>query len=331
MPQVPRSLRLLRKAEAALLSAIEVYNKPDFSYREETFSILMLNAWELLLKAKTLLDSGNKLKSILVHETRATKSGRQSKKTYLRRSRSGNPQTKSLGQIIVALDKDASSRLSAPVRANVDALAEIRDNAVHYFNAGPQLAKQVLEIGTAAVRNFIELARRWFQIDLSKYNLYLMPIGFVAAPGVATAIPASPDEAKLVRYLAEVIRASRSDEEQDFHVALEVNLSFKRAPADAVAAVAVTTDPSAPKVTLSEEDIRKMYPWDYTELLQRLRSRYSDFKATEKFQSIRRPLMSDTRYVRTRYLDPKKPKSGKKDFYNPNIVSEFDKHYTRRS
>lgn len=321
----------MRKAEAALMSAIEVYNKPDFRYREETFSILMLNAWELLLKAKLVLENGNRLRCILVYETRATKKGRPSKKTYLRKNRSGNLQTKSLGQVIVALDADAKSRLSGSVKSNLDALIEIRDNAVHYFNASPRLAKQVLEIGTASVKNFIELARRWFSVDLSGYGLYLMPIGFVSAPGTATAIPASTDEAKLVRYLAEVIRASRSDEDRDFNVALEIDLSFKRAPSDAVAAIAVTTDPNAPKVTLSEEDIRKTYPWDYRELARRLRNRYSDFKATPKFHGIRKPLMSDQRYVRTRYLDPGNPKSGRKDFYNPNIVSEFDKHYTRRS
>ncbi|BAW80716.1 hypothetical protein TAO_1346 [Candidatus Nitrosoglobus terrae] len=35
-----------------MLSAIEIYNKPDFKYREEIFSIIAINAWELLLKAK---------------------------------------------------------------------------------------------------------------------------------------------------------------------------------------------------------------------------------------------------------------------------------------
>jgi hypothetical protein len=330
MVQISRSARFLRKAEAALLSAIEIYNKPDFKYREETFAILMLNAWELLLKAKLVSDNRNLLQCILVYETRPTKLGLQSKKTYLRRNRSGNLYTKSLGQVITALDKDARSRLPSQVRSNLDALTEIRDNAVHYFNASPQLAKQVLEIGTASVKNFIELARRWFAIDLSGYSLYLMPIGFVAAPGTTSAIPASPDEAKLVRYLAEVITASRSDENRDFNVALEVNLSFRRASSDALAAIAVTTDPSAPKVVLSEEDIRKTYPWDYKELVRRLRNRYSDFKTTPKFHSIRKPLMGDPRYVRTRYLDRENPKSVKKDFYNSNILNQFDKHYTRR-
>ena len=44
-----RSQELVDKSIAAMVSAIEVYNKPDFKYREETFSILAINAWELLL------------------------------------------------------------------------------------------------------------------------------------------------------------------------------------------------------------------------------------------------------------------------------------------
>lgn len=43
---------LLEKSIHAALSAIEIYNKPDFKYREERFSILMVNALELLLKAR---------------------------------------------------------------------------------------------------------------------------------------------------------------------------------------------------------------------------------------------------------------------------------------
>jgi hypothetical protein len=45
------SRHLLRNAKSALLAAIEIYNKPGFSYRDECFVILLLNAWELILKA----------------------------------------------------------------------------------------------------------------------------------------------------------------------------------------------------------------------------------------------------------------------------------------
>jgi len=34
-----------------MLAAIEIYNKPQIEYRDECFLILLVNAWELLLKA----------------------------------------------------------------------------------------------------------------------------------------------------------------------------------------------------------------------------------------------------------------------------------------
>ena len=45
---------LIDKSIGSMLSAIEIYNKPDFKYREETFTILAINSWELLLKARIL-------------------------------------------------------------------------------------------------------------------------------------------------------------------------------------------------------------------------------------------------------------------------------------
>jgi hypothetical protein len=34
-----------------MIASIELYNKPQFPYREEVFVILLVNAWELLLLA----------------------------------------------------------------------------------------------------------------------------------------------------------------------------------------------------------------------------------------------------------------------------------------
>lgn len=64
MPSSVTSKELIEKSVQAAVSAIELYNKPDFKYREESFAILMSNAWELLLKAKTLKDSGENLDTI---------------------------------------------------------------------------------------------------------------------------------------------------------------------------------------------------------------------------------------------------------------------------
>ena len=60
------SKELLDKSLQAAISAIELYNKPDFRYREETFAVLICTAWELLLKAKVLKDGNEDFNLILV-------------------------------------------------------------------------------------------------------------------------------------------------------------------------------------------------------------------------------------------------------------------------
>jgi hypothetical protein len=79
---------LVEKATQAAVASIEVYNKPGFKYREETFAILMLNAWELLLKARILKENKNKLRSIEVWDSKASV-GENSKKTRAKKEPGG--------------------------------------------------------------------------------------------------------------------------------------------------------------------------------------------------------------------------------------------------
>ena len=65
-----RSRELLDRAIAAMVAAIEVYNRPSFTYRVESFAILALNAWELLLKAKWLALHNNQIRSLYVLESK---------------------------------------------------------------------------------------------------------------------------------------------------------------------------------------------------------------------------------------------------------------------
>jgi hypothetical protein len=332
MSRNTRSERLLFNAEAALISAIEIYNKPSFAYREETFAILALNAWELLLKSKLLETKKNNARCLYIYATRELAPGRQSVKKYIKRNRTGNKMTIGISECIVRLEAE-KIQVPEPIKTNLTALAEVRDNAIHFINASPRLSKQVLEIGTACLRNFIELGKQWLGLDLSHYSLYLMPIGFMPSGEAATAISLSPDEQKVVNYLANLTRTGNTGEVQDYHVSLDVNISFKRTSAAAANAVIVTNDPHDPNavhVNLSEEDIRKQYPWDYGDLTEKLKNRYIDFKANPKYHELRKKIAVNPQYKKTRYLDPGNPSGQRKDFFNPNIITEFDKSYTRR-
>lgn len=331
MAKFGRPTRLMKNAEAALISAIEIYNKPSFAYREETFAILALNAWELLLKAK-LVQVKNDLRCLHIYLTRELSPGRQSKRLYPLRNRTGNMMTISLTECITRLETEKIA-VPDPVKKNLDALTEIRDNAIHYVNASTQLSKQVMEIGTACLRNFVELGKQWLNLDLSRYGLYLMPIGFLPSGEAVTAIALSNQEQKVVNYLATLMREGHDKEVHDYHVSLDVNISFKRTTAQAANAVIVANDPTNPNavpVSMSEENIRDQYPWDYEKLSVKLGNRYIDFKVNPKYHALRKALAVNPQYMKTRYLDPGNTKSSRKDFFNPNIIKEFDKSYTLR-
>jgi hypothetical protein len=50
----PIYLKLFDKSVAAITAAVEIYNKPGFQYRDETFALLALNAWELIREFTSL-------------------------------------------------------------------------------------------------------------------------------------------------------------------------------------------------------------------------------------------------------------------------------------
>jgi hypothetical protein len=145
----PIYAKLVDKAVAAITSAVEVYNKPGFQYRDETFSLLALNAWELLLKARLVQISGGKQRAIFVYERRKTKSGAWSSKEYLKRSRSNNPLTIGIRAAAGKLDTHAPSKLPDAVKNNLEVLIEVRDCAAHYFSSSLSLRRQLLEVGVA--------------------------------------------------------------------------------------------------------------------------------------------------------------------------------------
>ena len=55
---------MARCAREALFAAVEIYNKPRVEFREQTVAFLLVNAWEVLLKARIVQQNGGKIQSI---------------------------------------------------------------------------------------------------------------------------------------------------------------------------------------------------------------------------------------------------------------------------
>ena len=283
---------LAEKSVSAAVAAIEVYNKPNFAYREEAFSLLMGNAWELLLKAKWLADHGDVLETLYDIETIAGQ-------LQPKRNRSGNPITFGLTYLAAKLLEDQNSGLEKPCHDNLLALVEIRDNAAHFLNKDLYFGRRILEIGTASLRNYLQLVTEWFQLDLSTYNFFLMPISFYHGFETATSASLShyPDQVRrLIEYLDSLEACVPEEEHPRQHVALHLITQLVRGKDSAAFSFRWTDDPCAPTLTVREEDVLKNYPMTYRALVDTMRRRYSDFKENEHFHRLQKTIEKEAKY-----------------------------------
>lgn len=90
----------------------------------------------------------------------------------------------------------------------------------------------------------------------------------------------------------------------------------------------LVNDENAPVLRLEEKDYFALYPFGYTQLTAALKIRYSNFSANNEFHQIRKPLLDNPRYCKTRLLNPNSAKSSKIILYSKYIFEEFDKHYS---
>jgi hypothetical protein len=121
--------------------------------------------WELLFKAKWLADHGNKVGSLYVLEERLKLDGSKSKKFRVKVTRSGNPFTQSLDYIAKKLIE--SKVFDVKGWANLEALLEMRDSSIHFYNRSGPFSMRLQEIGAASLKNFVAACKSWFGRDLS--------------------------------------------------------------------------------------------------------------------------------------------------------------------
>ena len=320
---------LLEKSVQASLSAIEIYNKPDFKYREESFSILMVNAWELLLKAKILQDNNNDLKSLyIIDKEQKRKNGTAFKSPKFKTNRADNFLTIEITRAVNLLSIDER------LKENILLLVEIRDNAIHFYNDSKLFEKKVLEIGTASLKSYVESVKEWFVYDLSQYNFYLMPLSFYH-PHEWKSYSINQEDTQhqnLLNYISEVEKRFPSDVRAKHNISLILETKFVKSKSINAIPVRYTKDNGTITISIdSEEKFADKYKWTFRDdLVTKLKERYSDIAFDRRFRSIINELEKNPNYCGVRYLDFKSKKGGKKIFYDPNIVVEFDKYYTKK-
>ena len=320
-----RHQELLERSIGAMLAAVEIYNKPVFSYRTEAFVILAINAWELLFKAKMLKENNNNPKCLWIYETRCNKDGSRKKRKNIKRNSGNNPFTHNLGHLLSTFVN--FQWINEAVKDNIDLMDQFRDSSVHFYNMSKEFHIRIQELGMASLRNYTNLLKLWFNREVGEFNIYMMPMAFVGIPDSMTAITYSKKEKNFLQLVKRLEQKNPFKSDQPYSVTVNIEVKFSKSKIGNSLDVRLSNNENATEIRLSEEEIRTKYPLTYDQLTERCQSRYKNFKVNKVYHSLRKKYTNNQRYSYTRLLNSQNPKSAKQTFFSEAIFSEFDKYY----
>lgn len=281
--------RLVENSLSAMLSAVEVYNKPQMTYRDEVTVILVVNAWELALKATVRKSSrsifypkkrGERYRSLALDESFRLVSGQQ-------------------------LWPDGVD--GRAVTANVKVLAEYRDRAIHLYNT-KGLGTIIYPFLQQNVLNYRDFMLAKFKKDLANSMTWqLLPLG-ATAPADAVRFMRVDTEATMANEVQQFIsdlRKYMDDAESaggDMNrVATVYDINLQSVKKLTSADLAVALSPTADgQVVMRKIDPNQTHPYSMTELLDRANQRREGRPLTSyDHQAIcwKEKLRSDTKYA----------------------------------
>ena len=297
MPKKNHSI-FLENSIAAILSAIEIYNKPDFKYREEIFTILSVNAWELLLKAKILKDNSDELNSIYIYK----------KNGDLKKNRNGSPLTI---EIFGAMNKLSLQR---PIKENLNTLIEIRDSATHFYN-DDSLDYLLYTLGAACLKNYQRLVKEWFNKSLLKYNFYIMPLGF--SPKFKTLTMVDIDnKPKIISELLKSVSETKTeiDESKGYYFTCEISakvISARKIIEDPDITVSIDPETENAAVIIRNKYLVDQYPLTYREIQKKVKKSIPKYNY-KKFVKVMSAIKGNKKYSAYNFRDKKKEKEYEK-------------------
>lgn len=153
---------LKNNAKSALFAAIEIYNKPQIAYRNECFTILLVNAWELLLKA-------------ILSKNR--------QRIFYPKRKNEPYRSLSIQDALLKCEPFFPDGIPFyPVAENINLLVIYRNNAIHFYNRR-ELDVVIYGLAQTSIINFRDLFLKIFDIDIAdEITLSLLPLSFSSSP-----------------------------------------------------------------------------------------------------------------------------------------------------
>lgn len=322
---------LIKNSIAAYYAAIEIHNKPNISYRYETVTLLMMNAWELALKA--FVRKYIKEKSIYTRDGHTISAD------------------KALGDVNEFINAQTKGKYLA-VKCNIEQIEAYRNNVTHFYC--DDLEPYIFMLVAKSALNYVEFMKEYFSKDIMvEDGLFIMPLGFklpfkpedFLSKNVAKY--ASSSEAQdFINNIVDVIKKLDSEGIDD-SIVLGFDLYFENvkkvnnksiiaaisSKEESDVVVAKTTDYRFSKdskniVNMNDEEFRSIWKYSHAELLSWCKSNIDLFKQDKVFNAAKRAVWNNEEYVYERKLDSTNPKSTSMKFYTQEGLEAIKSYYT---
>lgn len=273
MPGAPYvSIRkLTSNSMAAMLAAVEVYNKPQMTYRDEVTVVGIVNAWELALKAALR---------------------QKNRSIFYPKQRGERYRTLSLRDCLNRIDEASlwPDGLDGPaITANISALAEYRDRAIHLYNA-PGLGTLIYPFLQQNILNYRDFVHARFKRDIADHMSWqILPLG-ATVPGEAVRFLRAAPTTQTVEEVQDFIddvrelvgNAERAGSDMG-RVATyyDIHLQSQKKVSSADLMVAVSPDAEG-QIVLKRTDPNQTHPYALKELLERVNEKRTGRRITSR-------------------------------------------------
>jgi hypothetical protein len=254
--------KLLDKSIEAYILALEIINQLSVKYRVETFTYLISNAWELLLKAQ-IIELTGKCKSIYYPK----------KRKQLRRSLS-------LHDCLIKTFENERE----PVRRNLERIIELRDESVHLVIA--QVPRDVMGLFQACVLNYHNYLYSWFGISLSnRVPVGMMSIVYDFSPqdfdlsNVALKRKFGHDEYEYLSKFQTDIRSEFENLERPAEFSIDINykLGLVKKTSDGDILLTQGTDGIPTNIVNVPKDSSISHPYIRKDVIIKIKKKYPSF------------------------------------------------------
>lgn len=322
---------LQKNSAAAYFAAIEIHNKPNISFRYETTTLLLMNAWELILKAF--------IKKYVKNRSIFEKDGHTI------------PLEKALDYVEEYINTIEPKSFTA-VKENLSKIRDYRNNIIHFYNE--QLEPYIFMLGAKAALNYVEFQKKYFSKDiLAEEGLFILPLGFKLPfrpedflTKKSVEYIASPEARKFINSIVNVITdLDKQGVEDSIVIGFDIYLENvkKLSNSDLLVAITnkdeadanfvkvskyqLTADKNAQKINLSDSGFILQYPLSYADVRARCKEQIAGFKQGSKFNQIMKEIKKKPEFAYVRKHNPNSTSSSNTIFYSESCVDEIIKQY----